>query len=62
MCYWQSCDFLSDKLGTDSGGFWVRRWLLLKDDTSTLPICLQLYRVAQVSWVFFSTYYQVRLS
>lgn len=38
---------MNSKFGVDSGGFWVRRWIQLIDETSPKPFYLQLYRIAE---------------
>ncbi|XP_053400712.1 RPA-related protein RADX-like [Mercenaria mercenaria] len=38
---------MNNKFGMDSGGFWVRRWIQLIDESSLKPFYLQLYKIAE---------------
>ncbi|XP_021347288.1 uncharacterized protein CXorf57-like isoform X2 [Mizuhopecten yessoensis] len=40
-------DLITNKAGLDSGGFWVRRWLHLKDASSKKTFIVQMFRAAE---------------
>ena len=44
----QICYICADKHGIDGGGFWVKRWLHLRDRSTHKPFIVQVYRLAEV--------------
>ncbi|XP_052766526.1 RPA-related protein RADX-like [Mya arenaria] len=40
-------EHIANKFGVDTGGFWIRRWIHIRDSSCNKPFCVQVYRVAQ---------------